>query len=289
MERLLPPGGVSTVGRLLNWTAAARGRTFGLIILSLAATAVVDYSTGHRYMFSPLYLFPVLLATTTYGRRIGTVVAAMAAVAWTLSQQVRGAPVFPWGPFAWNALMHFAVLSAVGWLLAALEAEMVSARHDYLTRLFNRRHFAQSLAAERSRSARTGEPFSVLSIDLDRFKRLNDTLGHAAGDEALKAVAALLSASARAMDLSARMGGDEFCMLLPGADAAVADSVARRLQAAATEEFRRRGWPLGMSIGIATTRGDAETADALLRRADEAMYLQKRARRNGPMIAEVER
>lgn len=285
----MPTGGVTAVGRLLNWAAAARSRTFGLIFLSLAATAIIDYATGHRYMFSPLYLFPVLLATTAYGQRIGTVVVAVAAIAWTLSQQVRGGAVFPWGPFVWNTLMHFVVLGAVGWLLTALEAEMVSARHDYLTRLFNRRHFEQSLAAERSRSTRTGVPFSVLSIDLDRFKWLNDTLGHAVGDEALKVVAALLSASARAMDLSARMGGDEFCMLLPGADAAVADSVVRRLQAAATEEFRRRGWPLGMSIGIATTRGDAETADELLRRADEAMYLQKRARRNDPMIAEVER
>jgi len=112
--------------------------------------------------------------------------------------------------FAWNTTMRFGVLGFISWLLTELEQEMLVARHDYLTRLSNRRHFMQSLEAERSRSGRTGEPYSVLSLDLDQFKKLNDTLGHAAGDEALRVVADVLSEGARGMDVSARMGGDEF-------------------------------------------------------------------------------
>lgn len=184
---------------------------------------------------------------------------------------------FAWRLFVWNMAMRFAVLGFIAWLLTALEQEMLAARHDYLTRLFNRRHFMQSLETERSRSARTGQPFSVLSLDLDRFKMLNDTLGHAAGDEALRVVAAVLSDGARAMDLSARMGGDEFCALLPGADASVGKAIARRLSTAATDEFRRRGWRLGLSIGVVTTSGASETVDELLRRADDSMYLEKQA------------
>jgi len=143
----------------------------------------------------------------------------------------------------------------------------------------------RSIEAERSRSQRTGEPYSVLSLDLARFKRLNDTLGHAAGDEALRVVAAVLSESSRAMDVSARMGGDEFCVLLPGADESVANSIARRLLAAATDEFQRRGWPIGMSIGIATTSGATETVDELLRRADENMYEERQTRRRCSLSA----
>ena len=158
---------------------------------------------------------------------------------------------------------------------------MLAARHDYLTRLYNRRHFMQSLEAERSRSGRSGEPYSVLSLDLDQFKKLNDTLGHAAGDEALRVVASVLSAGARGMDVSARMGGDEFCVLLPGADESIARSIAQRLLAAATDEFQRRGWPIGVSIGIATSSSASETIDALLHRADQTMYEEKQARKYG--------
>lgn len=217
-------------------------------------------------------------------RPAGLIVALTAAFIWTLAQHSPGVAGFPWRLFAWNTVMRFAVLGFVAWLLGALEREMLAARHDYLTHLFNRRHFMQSLEAERSRSDRTGEPFSVLSLDLDQFKKHNDTLGHAAGDEALRVVAGVLSASARAMDVTARMGGDEFCVLLPEADESVAGSIARRLLAAADEEFRRRGWSIGISIGSATA-GASESVDELLRRADDAMYEQKQARRRGGVSA----
>ena len=265
-------GGVSAVGRLIAWSTVSRSRTLVLVFVSLAATGVVDYATGYRYAFSPLYLFPVLLASAALGRLAGMVVALTAALVWTLAQQPPGTSDFSLKLIAWNTTMRFAVLGFIAWLLSELELEMQDARHDYLTRLYNRRHFMQSLEAERNRSDRTGVPFSVLSLDLDQFKRLNDTHGHAAGDEALRVVAGVLSGGARAMDVSARMGGDEFSVLLPEADASVARSIAQRLLAAATDEFQRRDWSIGISLGIVTAIGAAETADEMLRRADDAMY-----------------
>lgn len=263
----------------MAWSSASRARTGALIVASLAATGAVDFATGYRYAFSPLYLFPVLIASAAVGRAAGLLVALTAAVVWTLAQQLAVPGGLSWTSLAWNGAMHFAVLGFIAWLLAELEEEMLSARHDYLTRLYNRRHFMLSLEAERSRSARTGQPYSLLSIDLDRFKALNDSRGHAVGDEALRIVAAALGDASRTMDVSARMGGDEFCVLLPGADGSVAGAIAGRLRAAAAEEFRRRGWPIGMSLGVVTATGAAETTDELLRRADEAMYREKQARR----------
>lgn len=271
----------TAVGRWITWAAISRARTVALVAFSLAVTGVIDHATGSQYAVSPLYLFPVLIASTAIGRVAGIVVAMTAAVVWTLALQSPGAAVATWRPFAWNVSMRFAVLAFVAWLLSELEQEMVAARHDFLTHLSNRRHFMLSLEAERNRSARTGRPYSLLSIDLDGFKMLNDTRGHAVGDEALRIVAAVLSRASRAMDLSARMGGDEFCILRPGADAGLATSIAARLHASASEEFRGRGWPLGLSIGVATATGAEETVDELLRRADDAMYRNKLSRRRG--------
>lgn len=279
MSRSTTARGVSTVGRLLAWATVSRGRTLGFVAASLAATGAVDYATGYRYTFSPFYLFPVLIASAALGRPFGLLVAASASAVWTFAQNPPWTAGFSWGLSAWNTLMHFVVLGSVAWLLAALEEEMLAARHDYLTHLFNRRHFMRSVEAERNRSGRSGEPFSVLSVDVDDFKALNDTRGHAVGDEALRVVADLLAGGARTMDVSARTGGDEFCVLLGAADAAVAEEIARRLRSASAEEFRRRGWPLGLSIGIATTRGTSETVDQLLSRADAAMYREKQGHR----------
>jgi GGDEF domain-containing protein len=199
--------GDATIGKFIAWTATSRWRTLVLVGASLAATGAIDYATGYRFAFAPLYLFPVVIASTALGRKAGLAVSLTAAIVWTFAQQDPRTSSPFWGQFAWNVAMRFATLGVVAWLITALETEMLSARQDYLTRLFNRRRFLQSLEAERSRSARTGAPFSVLTIDLDNFKMLNDTRGHAVGDEALRVVAALLTKSARAMDLSARMGG----------------------------------------------------------------------------------
>lgn len=272
-------GSTSVVGWLLNWSAASRTRTLVLVLASLAATGAIDYATGYRFAFSLLYLFPVLIASAAFGRLAGLGVALAAALVWTLAQRSPQSAGFSLETHAWNTAMRFGVLGFIAWLLTELEQEMLAARHDYLTRLHNRRFFMHTLEAERSRSQRTGEPYSVLSLDVDQFKKLNDTLGHAAGDEALRVVAGVLSESSRTMDVSARMGGDEFCVLLPGADESVANAIARRLIGAATEEFRRRGWPIGLSIGIATASGASESVDELLSRADGNMYEEKRVHR----------
>ena len=147
------------------------------------------------------------------------------------------------------------------------------ARTDLLTGLENRTGWELRLAEEDSRRARVPEPTSILSVDLNGLKTINDRDGHAAGDRALAATGELLRTSARAIDHVARVGGDEFLMLLTNTDEAGAAEVVKRLEFAALRT-QCDGVCLSMSIGAATAQ-DGEPLSETARRADAAMYQQK--------------
>jgi diguanylate cyclase (GGDEF)-like protein len=148
-------------------------------------------------------------------------------------------------------------------------------RHDALTGLLNRRAMEEALLAQMQRSRRTGEPFTVLMIDLDHFKTVNDRHGHAAGDRALKHTAAALKAELREVDAIGRFGGEEFLILMPGATVETALPVAERLRAALVIDasaLEGATLLLSASIGIAQWREPAEEPSRLLMRADAALY-----------------
>ncbi len=155
--------------------------------------------------------------------------------------------------------------------------------HDPLTGLPNRRSFEHALALEHARLRRGGRPYALLAIDADHFKRINDRHGHAGGDAALVHLARRLRAVARGGDVVARVGGEEFVMLLPDTDRAGAHQAAARLLAAVREA------PLAMpdgalrmtvSVGLAMAQSGTEPMPALWRRADEALYAAKAAGRD---------
>ena len=148
-------------------------------------------------------------------------------------------------------------------------------------------------AAERelSRARRSGAPLSLLALDLDRFKRVNDTYGHAAGDEVLASVVALIRKCLRKEDLLARYGGQEFVVVLPGAGQRAAAALAERIRGG-LEHTRIRvgdhGVRITASIGVAVERAEAAPSlEAMLRRADEALYAAKCHGRNRVFTFEV--
>ena len=143
------------------------------------------------------------------------------------------------------------------------------ADHDPLTNLLNRRSFVQRLDAEVARSRRYTRPLALVVFDLDELKTVNDTQGHAAGDEALKRVADALRATIRSGDNAFRIGGDEFAVILPEAEEHDARAAAQRI----ADELQ-----LAASFGVAVCSADCE-AGTLLREADDAMYRMKRRRR----------
>ncbi len=171
------------------------------------------------------------------------------------------------------------------------------ARHDPLTGLPNRSQFALELARAIARGQRQGSGFAVCYIDLDRFKVVNDTLGHAGGDELLQQMAQRLCDAVRESDVVARLGGDEFVVLLDGAtDAASLGRVVRKLLGTLAEPVHLQGcdFELGASMGVAVWPQDGADADSLLKCADTAMYEAKGAGRNDwrfytPAMAETAR
>lgn len=184
------------------------------------------------------------------------------------------------------------VLEPAGYALAQAlrlaRAEALSVT-DGLTQLYNARFLHEVLRTETKRAARSRQPLSVLFVDLDGFKRINDAHGHMLGSRALVEAAALIRSSARETDILARYGGDEFTLVLPETPAEGALAVANRLRERIARHLfladRGPGSRLTASIGVATLTGAADTAEGLLEAADAAMYRVKEGGKNGIYVA----
>jgi two-component system, cell cycle response regulator len=164
---------------------------------------------------------------------------------------------------------------------------------DGLTGVYNRREFNRRLTVEIERSRREGHPVSLLMVDIDHFKKLNDTYGHQSGDDALRHFSALLTKEVRPGDLPARYGGEEFAVILPNADRRDVFAVAERLRtliaAQDIEIQNNQKVKVTASLGCATFPVDAETEDSLMAQADAALYKAKQGGRNRVCLAKQER
>jgi diguanylate cyclase (GGDEF)-like protein/putative nucleotidyltransferase with HDIG domain len=191
------------------------------------------------------------------------------------------------GTIACSGVFILLLRQRVGRLIDQLSG---AASTDHLTGLLNRRGFQRAIEAEMSRADRTDQPFSLLLGDCDYFKHLNDSLGHQAGDQALLMIGRMLEADKRGMDIAARIGGEEFALVLPGADATEAFAMAERLRARVADNFVSQPLPLTMSFGVATYPEHGRAADSLLRAADEALYAAKALGRDRSVLhsAEIE-
>ena len=150
------------------------------------------------------------------------------------------------------------------------------ARIDPLTRVLNRNALEERATVEFARARRQHASVAIIVADIDDFKTINDSLGHPAGDQVLRRVTAVLSAETREVDAVARIGGDEFAVLLPGVTATAARVIAERLRVRRRRTAGDMHLRLSVSVGIAVGPADGDTLDELWTAADRAMYTAKR-------------
>lgn len=168
-----------------------------------------------------------------------------------------------------------------------LESVKTLAVTDALTGLYNRRHFDETLIKEMKRSQRTKYPFTIITLDLDHLKRINDTYGHSAGDAAIAAIGNVLLKNARETDIAARFGGEEFALIMPNTDLEGGIVLAERIRAIIESKKVEGVGTITASIGVATYLKHANTIEDLLKIVDQAMYKAKENGRNRVEVAKT--
>ena len=274
----LPSRVTSRLERLaeLNTAAVLTG-----CLAMIAVVGLTDCLTGPNVSLSIFYLVPAVFAATK-GRRLGTAVAGTAATTGFVADMAsQVTPDFAPMVSLWNAIVRLVVLGFVAVLVDALldsaRQERQIARRDHLTGLQNPRAFTDSARAGLRGLVRTGRPLTLAYIDIDRFKTVNDQLGHAAGDAVLVGTARILMSAMRDVDTAARIGGDEFVVLLPETDSAQAQVAMGRIHRLLVEQAAARGWDVGFSIGVVTFTSPPGPIEAMVAEVDRILYEVKQS------------
>jgi diguanylate cyclase (GGDEF)-like protein len=272
--------GITGVASTLPVFHGLLNRVGGLLLLAQIA-ALIHLTGGAASIYTPLYALLLLYAAVFYGpaRLLATVLVVLLVL---LAPGLVGAG----GP----AVLTELGLQGAVWSVAALTVHLlvsgirVSAQTDGLTSLWNHATFWELLRAAHAQHRRSGARYSVLILDLDHFKRVNDTQGHPVGDAVLRDVAALLRGRCRRSDLVARYGGEEFAVLLPDTGRGEAVDLAKELRLRVAGADLRT--PVTVSIGVACSAdGFGASAEAVVRAADRALYEAKAAGRNHVAVA----
>lgn len=258
-----------------------------LILSEIVLIAFLDYKVGGLYYsFGVLYCLPIIQtahvssirALRRSDSRTPDLIGVICAVAWSVAEASVIWPLFPISALALNIFTRAITFAVLGRVMTKLFKEKEYSRKDALTGLANRLEFVERFEIERSRSERTGEPYSLLYIDIDQFKILNDTRGHQTGDEALIALSNILSDNSRKVDTVSRIGGDEFVVLFTSTDENTCKTLVARIMQSSEKYIQRQGWPISLSIGSITDTGNNKSIDEILHEADGKMYSIKKAK-----------
>ncbi len=259
-----------------------------LLAVGLACTlaiAALDYVTGPRILLNIFYLLPVMLvAWGTQSTGYGLIVAVTSCLVTPAEALISGFRLDSLPVALWNGSVRLGVFCIVLYLMENVRTLMArlqeQALSDELTGLANRRAFGEVAAREIERSRRFDHQVSLAYIDIDDFKGTNDRLGHEAGDRMLIALASLALATARSVDTVARIGGDEFVIIMPETSADAALPLVTRLREAFPRVAKVGEAAATCSIGLASFAHAPDSVEELLAAADALMYEAKAAGRN---------
>jgi diguanylate cyclase (GGDEF)-like protein len=266
----------------------SKRRKSSLIAVGLSAlvlVAVANYfAVGQLLEASVFFLLPISFVTWFVSRRAGFVASVASAVIIlgtniALPMHASHPLVGYWNALIWLGFFLLMTLTVTRLKVLYLDEKQLS-RLDNLTHIANRLAFYEMATAEKNRAQRFGQPITLAYVDLDGFKEINDLLGHEVGDKLLLWVARIMQRNIRQTDSAARMGGDEFALILPNTTKDAASRVLNKVLRKLNRRMQQNRWPVTFSIGAVTFLSVPESLQEMIKRADEAMYSAKARGKN---------
>lgn len=262
--------------------------TVCLFLVILIGT--LDFITGYELAFSIFYLVPISIASWHIGRPYGLAISIISAIVWGSVDTLSGQKYSHWGIPFWNTTVRLSFFFITTQLLSTLKIqfkiEKKLARTDNLTGTLNGYAFEETAVRLLGTATRYNHPSVLGYIDVDNFKKVNDTLGHTEGDRVLTSIGVIILNSVRGTDCVGRMGGDEFAILLPETSRLDATFVFERIQRQILNKANESGWPISVSMGIAVFPKTPPTIEEAIKLADNLMYRVKNKGKNGILVEE---
>lgn len=257
-----------------------RYSVFAFCLLLVLVIGFLDFITGFEITFFIFYAIPIWLSTWCAGRKAGLLFAVISIISWTIADIYAGHiyshALIPY----WNGLLRFIFFLFSAFALDSmkirLELEERNADIDGLTGLLNGRAFRERAEIMLPLIRRERQQYALAFIDVDNFKTVNDTKGHAFGDEILRKIGNILSCTLRESDLVSRMGGDEFVIFLTKTRIDQAETILSQLKEKLDETALAAAWPIGFSIGSGVFSSEKTGIEEAIRQADALMYEVKK-------------
>ena len=295
-----PEESLAQMGGVINKQEPTTDSSLGLIVdylsklpqsvlisvasLMVLLVGILNHMAGPEISSTIFYLIPIVLVTWFTRRSIGFIFSILSALTWLIADLSSGTTHLNSDIPYWNGVARLSSFFILTFILSTLKntlrQEKEYSRIDFLTGIRNRRYFIELVNMEINRTRRYERAFTVVCIDLDNFKTVNDCFGHSTGDILLRLVARTLQQNIRVTDTVARLGGDEFAILLPETGQDVAEVILQKVQNINLEIMRRHGWPVTLSIGVVTFTSPPSTVDETLRISDQLMYSAKNNGKN---------
>ncbi len=256
--------------------------TFALALVVMVG--ILDSLANPHLSFEIFFLIPIFITVWVAGKGAGILISVASAAVWLTVDAMAKPPSFHSIAPYWNLAAGLGIFGMATLILTALrealEREKALAKTDCLTGAANKRSFLDSIDMEIHRTRRYPHPFTVAYLDIDNFKFINDRLGHTIGDTLLKAMTNAIKNTLRKVDVVARVGGDEFAILLPETPTDQAELAIRKIRRSLLKVAQRNEWPVTFSMGVVTFNSPPHSSEELLEKADTLMCSAKKNGRN---------
>ena len=254
------------------------------LYLFLGIFNYLDVTSGADLSLSSLNIIFIILVSWKYNRDAAMFYAIVAASMEFILHVFKNSNSSSISSNFINLAINSVIYIVICYLICEFKKKFLKeknlSRKDFLTGISNRCHFLEGSLVELARCSRYNRPISVVYIDCDNFKFVNDKFGHKAGDKVLVTIASLLVRNTRLTDIAARLGGDEFALLLPETSADQAKIVMQKIQKNLLNAMKLKKFPVTFSIGIATFIAPPKSVNEMLNQADELMYEVKKSSKN---------